>query len=168
MSLAIAAGLLITGCVVEAPYAERETVYIPPPRPVYVQRMPPPGYSPGVPPPGYAEGAPPPGSGAMESSGSVVSVYVDPPLYQPPPIAVAYAPPPMLVEYPPPQPFFQAVWIGGYWVWDGDWVWAAGRWAPPPRPGYYWVHPYYEHRDTAVVFITGHWCAPDRRFEPPP
>lgn len=28
----------------------------------------------------------------------VVSVYVDPPLNQPPPIAVAWAPPPMLVE----------------------------------------------------------------------
>lgn len=66
----------------------------------------------------------------------VVSVYVDPPLYQPPPIAVAWAPPPMLVEVPPPPPFAGAVWTGGYWTWQGNWVWAAGRWSAPPQPGY--------------------------------
>src|SRR5439155_1563899 len=78
---------------------------------------------------------------------AVVSVYVEPPISQPPPIAVAWAPPPMLVEAPPPMPFDGAVWIGGYWVWEGNWVWAAGRWTPPPQPNYLWVHPYYEHRD---------------------
>src|SRR5262249_19163854 len=79
---------------------------------------------------------------------------------EPPPIAVAWAPPPMLVEAPPPMPYVGAVWVGGYWVWEGNWVWAAGRWAPPPRPDYVWVHPYYEHRDGTVVFITGYWAAP--------
>lgn len=98
----------------------------------------------------------------------VVSVYVDPPLYQPPPIAVAWAPPPMLVERPPLPPFAGAVWTGGYWTWQGNWVWAAGRWASPPEPGYSWVQPYYEHRDGMVVFITGHWSAPGVAFIPPP
>jgi hypothetical protein len=98
----------------------------------------------------------------------VVSVYVDPPLYQPPPIAVAWAPPPMLVERPPSPPFAGAVWTGGYWTWQGNWVWVAGRWATPPEPGYTWVQPYYEHRDGLVVFITGHWSAPGVAFIPPP
>jgi hypothetical protein len=98
----------------------------------------------------------------------VVSVYVDPPLYQPPPIAVAWAPPPMLVERPPSPPFAGAVWTGGYWTWQGNWIWAAGRWATPPEPGYTWVQPYYEHRDGLVVFITGHWSAPGVAFIPPP
>ena len=98
----------------------------------------------------------------------VVSVYVDPPLYQPPPIAVAWAPPPMLVERPPSPPFAGAVWTGGYWTWQGNWVWAAGRWAMPPEPGYAWVQPYYEHRDGVVVFITGHWSGPGVAFIPPP
>lgn len=98
----------------------------------------------------------------------VVSVYIDPPLFQPEPIAVAWAPPPMLVEAPPPPPFGGAIWTGGYWTWHGNWVWAAGRWAAPPQPGYRWVQPYYEHRDEAVIFIGGHWSAAGVVFVPPP
>jgi hypothetical protein len=98
----------------------------------------------------------------------VVSVYVEPPISQPPPIAVAWAPPPMLVESPPPPPDAVAVWVGGYWVWEGDWVWAHGRWAPPPRPQYAWVHPYYENRGGVVIFVTGHWAPPGVVFQPPP
>lgn len=105
---------------------------------------------------------------AAPAAPPVVSVYVDPPLYQPPPIAVAWAPPPMLVEKPAPMPFEGAIWTGGYWTWHGNWVWAAGRWAAPPQPGYAWVQPYYEHRDSAVVFIAGHWSAPGIAFVPPP
>ncbi len=96
-----------------------------------------------------------------------VSVYIDPPLMQPEPIAVAWAPPPMLVEAPPPPPFGGAIWTGGYWTWHGDWVWAAGRWVAPPQPGYRWVQPYYEHRNEAVIFIGGHWSAPGVVFAPP-
>jgi hypothetical protein len=73
----------------------------------------------------------------------------------------------MLVETPTPLPYAGAVWVGGHWVWEGNWVWAAGRWAAPPRPDCLWVHPYYEHRDGAVVFITGHWGAAGVAFVPP-
>ena len=38
----------------------------------------------------------------------------------------------------------------------------------PPMPHYTWVNPYYEHRGGQVVFITGFWSPPGRRFEPPP
>ena len=96
-----------------------------------------------------------------------VSVYEEPPLSEPAPIAVGWAPPPMLVEVPPPPPFPYAVWVGGYWVWQGNWVWAHGHWMAPPRAQYVWVHPYYEHRGDAVIFINGHWSAPDVAFVPP-
>jgi len=98
----------------------------------------------------------------------VVSVYVEPPISEPAPIAVGWAPPPLLVESPPPPPFDGAVWVGGYWVWQGDWVWAHGHWVGPPRPNYAWVHPYYENRDGVVLFITGHWSPPGVAFVPPP
>ncbi|HEX7640956.1 MAG TPA: hypothetical protein VF472_01980 [Burkholderiaceae bacterium] len=98
----------------------------------------------------------------------VVSVYQDPPIEQPPPVQVNWAPPPMLVEEPPPPPSPDAAWIGGYWVWQGNWVWAHGRWAQPPRPGYMWHNPYYEHRNGAVVFINAFWGAPGVAFVAPP
>jgi len=63
--------------------------------------------------------APPPEDSAPAPA---VSVYVEPPVVQPAPIAVGWAPPPLLVEVPPPSPFFGAVWVGGYWVWQGNWV----------------------------------------------
>ncbi len=98
----------------------------------------------------------------------MVSVYVEPPLEEPPPVRVEWAPPPMLVEDIPPPPADDAVWTGGYWVWRGDWVWAHGRWARPPRHGYRWQNPYYEHRGNTVVFIDGYWCAADSNFVAPP
>ncbi|MDP9046162.1 MAG: hypothetical protein M3O01_15285, partial [Pseudomonadota bacterium] len=131
---------VIGGCVYEAPRPVQR---------VYVQPAPVPAYT-----------APAPQA--------VVSVYVEPPVAQPEPILVGWAPPPMLVEVPEPAPYGGAVWVGGYWVWEGNWVWAAGRWAAPPRPDYVWVHPYYEHRNDGVVFITGHWGAAGVAFVPPP
>ena len=96
--------------------------------------------------------------------GDVVSVYVDAPEYQPEPVAIAWAPPPMLVEEVPPQPDPYAVWTGGYWTWQGDWVWCAGRWMDPPRREYTWVEPYYEHREDRVIFIPGFWSTPEAVF----
>ena len=54
---------------------------------------------------------------------------------EPEPIACPWAPPPMLVEPPPPPPFEGAFWTGGFWTWQGTWVWVHGRWAAPPQPG---------------------------------
>jgi hypothetical protein len=152
IAVAVAVASLAAGCTV---YQEppRRVVYvqaapIAAPAPVYVEPAP----------VAYAEPVPQP----------VVSVYVEPPIMQPEPILVGWAPPPLLVEMPSAYPYTGAVWVGGYWVWEGNWVWAAGRWAPPPQPSYVWVHPYYEHRDSGVVFITGHWCPPGVLFVPPP
>ena len=140
----IPAALALAGCVATVT-PPRVEVVAPPPAVVVA----PAEYEPPPPPP-------------------VVSVYVEPPIGQPPPIAVGWAPPAMLVDTPPPPPFPDAVWVGGYWVWQGNWVWAHGHWMGPPQPGYGWVHPYYENRDGAVIFIGGHWAAPGVVFVPPP
>jgi hypothetical protein len=106
--------------------------------------------------------------GWLYDLGAVVSLFVEPPVVQPEPVAIAWAPPPMLVEEVPPQPDPYAVWTGGYWTWQGDWVWCAGRWMDPPRREYVWVEPYYEHRAERVIFIPGYWSAPDVEFIAPP
>jgi len=144
LGAALGAAAILSACVVQPLPAPRYVA--PPPRPVPVYEQ-----------PAYAPDNEP-----------VVSVYVDPPLVQPAPIAVQWAPPPMLVEVPPPQPYGEAIWTGGYWAWEGRWFWSAGRWAPPPQPNYGWVQPYYEHRGDVVVFVPGFWCAPQVRFVPPP
>ena len=143
--IAAAIASLLGGCVVEP---ARQCA----PAPQYYQ----PNYQPTY----QSEYQPPPQP--------VVSVYVEPPLAQPAPILVEWAPPPMLVELPPPMPYEGAIWTGGYWVWEGNWVWAHGLWAAPPRPGYGWVNPYYEHRHGGVVFVNGYWAAPGVSFAPPP
>jgi len=105
--------------------------------------------------------------GWLYDLGAVVSLFIDPPIAEPAPVAVAWAPPPMLVEEPPPQPDPYAVWTGGYWTWQGDWVWCAGRWMDPPREEYVWVQPYYEHRDERVIFIPGYWSSANVEFIAP-
>jgi hypothetical protein len=91
---AFAAAAIGAGCpVYQAP---------PPAQRVYVQP---------VPPVTYVEPAPQ----------AVVSVYVEPPVLQPAPILISWAPPPMLVETPAPLPYSGAVWVGGCWVWEGNW-----------------------------------------------
>lgn len=101
-------------------------------------------------------------------STQVIRVYEEPPLDQPATVFIDVAPPPMLVEVRPVRPSFDAVWIGGYWGWQSRWVWVRGRWAPPPRPGYVWTHPYYENRGGGVVFVPGFWRGPGAVFAPPP
>ena len=140
---------LVAGCVATPPPPPRYTVVRQ--TPVYVS----------PPPPAAVVYAPPVVT-------PVISVYIDPPLVQPDPISVSWAPPAMLVEVPPLSPFPSAVWTGGYWDWHGRWVWSAGRWLAPPQFGYGWVQPYYEHRDNAVLFVSGYWSAPGLRFIPPP
>ena len=140
--VAIPVALVLAGCVATVT-PPRVEVAAPPPVVVEPEYVPPP---------------PPP----------VVSVYVEPPIGQPQPIAVGWAPPAMLVDTPPPPPFAEAVWVGGYWVWQGNWVWMHGHWMSPPRPDYGWVHPYYENRDGVVIFVAGHWSAPGVAFVPPP
>jgi hypothetical protein len=111
----------------------------------------------------------PPGD-FLASVNSAESVWIEPPDFRPPALAVPWAPPPMLVQAVPPPPFAHAVWIGGYWIWQRGWVWAYGMWSAAPRAGVQWVHPRYEHRDGLVQFTAGHWAEagtePDSKTRP--
>jgi hypothetical protein len=139
---------LTAGCTVYVQPTQPE----PPPQPVQYTPAP-------EPPPTMYEPAAPQ---------TVVSVNIEFQVGQPEPIGCPWAPPPMLVEPPPPVPFEGGFWVGGFWAWQGTWVWVHGHWARPPYPGCYWHHPYYEYREGIVVFIPGFWLRPGVRFMPPP
>lgn len=117
-----------------------------PPRQVIVQPAP----------PVVVQYTPPP---AMPLPATIVRVYADPPLYTPQPLLLDWAPPPRLVENTPPMPYYGAVWVGGYWVWQGMWVWASGRWASPPSPRHAWMPPRYEPFQGRLRYQPGHWAA---------
>ncbi len=83
-------------------------------------------------------------------------------------IATAGQPAEVIVQIAPPPPVSTAVigvaphrgyvWIPGYHRWDGRrYVWVAGRWAAPPRPGGIWVPPRWVPRHGGYVFVPGHW-----------
>ena len=64
--------------------------------------------------------------------------------------AVDVAPPAPYVEVVPLIPFPGAIWIGGYWGWNGGrHQWVPGRW-DRPRVGYSW-------RPHAWLQIGGQW-----------
>ena len=89
------------------------------------------------------------------------------PLDQPAAVAISYAPPPPLEESQPPAPSEGAVWVAGYWDWDGDWVWSAGRWETPPQPAYSFTPAFYEERGPVVIYVPGHWRPANTVFVPP-
>jgi hypothetical protein len=166
--IAISAAALLGGCV-QAPPPSRVSAApdggsIAPSAPRYVYGAPQPA-SQGVNNAAYDDGY---GDGAAPQYDAPTEVYIDPPLEQPPPVRVEWAPPPLLEESVPPPPYPDAIWTGGYWVWQDNWVWARGRWMAPPRPQYRWVRPYYEHRGDSVIFINGFWAAPGVTFRRPP
>jgi hypothetical protein len=83
--------------------------------------------------------------------------------YQPPapplqPVVVTPAPPPPLVEMQPPAPYANAVWVPGYWWWNGArHVWISGRWSARPD-GYEWRRHHWDHRDDGRwVHRPGYW-----------
>jgi hypothetical protein len=48
-------------------------------------------------------------------------------------------PPAPIAEYVPVAPYPDYAWIGGFWGWNGAWVWNAGHFAPRPFRGAAWV-----------------------------
>jgi hypothetical protein len=83
-------------------------------------------------------------------------------VYQPPPepaqpVEVEAAPPPPIVEARTAAPFGGAVWIPGYWQWNGGrHVWVGGRWSAG-RAGMMWEPAHWEQRGHHHRFVPGHW-----------
>lgn len=98
--------------------------------------------------------APYPSRPVVYSQPAPAPVYAQPaPSYAPVPseeYVVDVAPPPAYVETVPVVPYAGAVWIGGYWGWNGGrHYWVPGRYERP-RPGYGW-------RPHAWVQVGGRW-----------
>ena len=145
----IAAGLaaaILSGCVItERTYVREDRRPYPPERPVIVE----------APPPAVVVAQPQPAVVVAQPQPAVVVAQAPPPNV----IIVHRAPPPLIVERIPPRPGPEVVWIPGYYVARGEsWVWVAGHYERPPRPGAVWVAPRYENRSpTEVHFSLGFW-----------
>lgn len=73
------------------------------------------------------------------------------------PVVVQVAPPAPRVEVRPAMPFAGAVWIPGYWQWNGvRHVWVAGRWSAP-RAGWHWQPNHWRHTPRGWIWVPGHW-----------
>ena len=67
------------------------------------------------------------------------------------------APPAPYYETPPPLPFAGALWINGYWGWQGGrHVWVGGRYEHP-RPGYSWQPHRWVQHDNRWHLEGGRW-----------
>ena len=68
------------------------------------------------------------------------------------------APPPIQVEAPPPPPVRTAVWIAGFWQWNGtSWVWIPGAWQLRPTASVQWRAPEWKARGAVHILIPGGW-----------
>lgn len=84
------------------------------------------------------------------------TVYEPPPPPQQP-VYVQSEPPPLINEVRPMTPFAGAVWIPGYWHWNGyNHVWVAGRWSAA-RAGWQWEPDRRVHGPTGWYRVHGHW-----------
>jgi hypothetical protein len=84
-----------------------------------------------------------------------------PPAYYNPPataeVTVGQAPPAPQVEAQTAPPYSGAVWIGGYWAWNGrQYIWVPGSWSAP-RPGFVWVPGHWKATPGGWKWAAGHW-----------
>jgi hypothetical protein len=97
--------------------------------------------------------------GHWRASEPVAPGYVYQPPAPPEQAMVVEAPPPQpLVEVRPALPFPGAIWIPGFWNWNGNrHVWVGGRYSARPA-GYGWEENRWERRgDGHWVHRPGHW-----------
>ncbi len=72
--------------------------------------------------------------------------------------AAPTTPPPTPREIVPPAPAQNAVWVAGYWIYDGrSYAWTSGRWEIPPPMARVYVPAHSEQRHGQMVFVPGHW-----------
>ncbi len=72
---------------------------------------------------------------------------------QPPPPA---PPPQAEVVYAQPRP--DAVWIPGYWTYDGaQYVWIGGFWSVPPPYHHQYIAAHWANRGGSYVYVHAYW-----------
>ncbi len=68
------------------------------------------------------------------------------------------APPRVRYERRMARPSRDAVWIRGFWDWQGDnWVWIPGRWTVPEERHARWIGPRYRREYGGYRYEPGHW-----------
>lgn len=68
------------------------------------------------------------------------------------------APPPPNPETPGAPPAANALWIPGYWMFDGRaYTWTAGHWEIPPPNARAYVAAHWENNGGVPVYVPGHW-----------
>ena len=68
------------------------------------------------------------------------------------------APPRIRRERRYARPSRDAVWVAGFWDWQGDgWVWIPGRWAVPEVRRARWIGPRYVREYGGWRYVPGHW-----------
>ncbi len=72
-------------------------------------------------------------------------------------VYVRKAPPPVRVEVRPVKPYANAVWVAGYWKWNGrNHVWTSGRWVKARR-GRTFVKGHWQKKPRGWRYVPGHW-----------
>jgi hypothetical protein len=68
------------------------------------------------------------------------------------------APPAPQVETPTAPPVGAAVWISGFWQWDGGaWVWVPGSWQLRPSTTVIWRATTWQPRGSVHILVPGGW-----------
>jgi YMGG-like Gly-zipper/WXXGXW repeat (2 copies) len=57
-----------------------------------------------------------------------------------------------------PSPSPSAVWIPGYWAYNGSgYVWTAGHWEIPPPNSHAYIAPHWELQGNSYLYYQGYW-----------
>lgn len=67
-------------------------------------------------------------------------------------------PPPPASEVVTTAPVANAVWIPGYWSYDGGaYSWVAGHWEVPPQNSHSYVAAHWENQGSGYFFVPAYW-----------
>jgi hypothetical protein len=84
-------------------------------------------------------------------------VVWQPPVVQQPAVYIQTQPPPVINEVQTAAPWANAVWIPGYWHWNGfSHVWVAGRWSAA-RAGWRWERDRWVSGPQGWYRVPGRW-----------
>ena len=85
-------------------------------------------------------------------------VYEEVPPPPPPLPPPAPPPPPASAEIVPPPPVPDALWVPGYWSFDGSSnAWISGHWEVPPPNATTFVTAHWEFQGDRYVFVRSYW-----------
>lgn len=66
--------------------------------------------------------------------------------------------PPQTADAVPPAPSPDAIWISGYWLFDGrSYAWLAGHWEVPPPGAHAYVAAHWENQGSRSGYVPSYW-----------